>query len=115
MFVFTGLSHFTKMKHDFVRMVLAVFPRPLLVIYTTGVLEFLGAVGLMIPRFRSLATFCLIALLVAMFPANVMAARDHLSLGGKPATVLWLRAPMQILFIGVLMVVHPAVTEGRTI
>ena len=102
MFVFTSLSHFTKMKHDFARMVPSVFPRPLLVIYTTGMLEFLGAVGLLIPRFRSLAAFCLIALLVAMFPANVKAARDHLSLGGKAATTLWLRAPMQLLFIGLL-------------
>lgn len=102
MFVFTSLSHFTKMKHEFARMVPSVFPRPLLMIHATGVLEFLGGVGLLIPRFRSLAAYCLIALLIAMFPANVKAAREHLSLGGKPATTLWLRVPMQILFIGLL-------------
>jgi hypothetical protein len=34
-----------------------------------------------------------------MFPANVKAAQDGLTLGGNPATALWLRAPMQILFI----------------
>jgi uncharacterized membrane protein len=102
MFVFTAVSHFTPMKHDQARMVPRIFPRPLAVIYFTVVLEFLGAVGLVIPRFETLAEFCLIALLIAMFPANVKAAREHLTLGGRPATRLWLRLPMQVLFIGLL-------------
>lgn len=67
MFVFTGVAHCTKMKHDLACMVPSLFPRPLLVIYVTGVLEFLGVAGLLIPRSRSAAAFCLIALLVAMF------------------------------------------------
>ena len=102
MFLFTSLAHFTKMKHDLVRMVPRIFPRPLLVIYVTGVLEFLGVVGLLLPNFRAPAAFCLMVLLIAMFPANVKAARDHLVLRGKPATALWVRAPMQLLFIGLL-------------
>jgi uncharacterized membrane protein len=44
----------------------------------------------------------LIAMLVAIFPANIRAAREGLKVGGRPATRLWLRAPMQILFIGLL-------------
>jgi uncharacterized membrane protein len=102
MFVFTGIAHFNKMKRDLVRMVPAVFPRPMMLIYLTGVLEFMGAVGLLLPRFRSLAGICLIALLIAMFPANVNAALKSTTLAGKPATPLWLRAPMQVLFIGLL-------------
>ena len=102
MFVFTGIAHFNKMKHDLVRMVPAMFPRPMLLIYFTGVLEFMGAVGLLLPRFRALAGICLIALLIAMFPANVNAALKKTTLAGKPATPLWLRAPMQALFIGLL-------------
>jgi uncharacterized membrane protein len=102
MFLFTGLAHFTKMKHELARMVPDVFPRPLLVIYATGVLEFVGAAGLLLPKFRAAASFCLIVLLIAMFPANVKAARDRLTLRGKPATALWLRAPMQLLFTGLL-------------
>ena len=46
--------------------------------------------------------FCLILLLITMFPVNVKAARKHLQLVGKPATALWMRAPMQLLFIGLL-------------
>ncbi|MGC2182061.1 MAG: DoxX family protein [Terriglobales bacterium] len=102
MFVFTGIAHFNKMKHDLVRMVPAMFPRPMLLIYFTGVLEFMGAVGLLLPRFRALAGICLIALLIAMFPANVNAAFKKTTLAGKPATPLLLRAPMQALFIALL-------------
>ena len=102
MFVFTGIAHFNKMKRDLARTVPAIFPRPMLLIYFTGVLEFLGAVGLLLPRFRSLAGICLIALLIAMFPANVNAALKGTTLAGRPATPLWLRTPMQILFIGLL-------------
>ena len=102
MFVFAGIAHFNRLKHDLVRMVPSVFPRPMLLIYFTGVLEFMGAVGLLLPRFRSLAGICLIALLIAMFPANVSAALKGTTLARKPATPLWLRAPMQVLFIGLL-------------
>jgi uncharacterized membrane protein len=53
-------------------------------LYVTGVLEFLGAVGLLVAKLRSVAGICLIVLLVAMFPANVRAARERLPLRGKP-------------------------------
>ena len=102
MFVFTATAHFNKMKHDLAQMIPSSFPRPLLIVYITGVLELLGAAGLMLPQFRRLAGICLIALLVGMFIANVNAAQRGVTLRGKPPTPLWLRAPMQILFIALL-------------
>lgn len=102
MFAFTGVAHFNKIKYELERMVPAIFPKPMLMVYFTGVLELLGAAGLVIPRLRSLAGFCLILLLLVLFPANIKAAREKLTLVGKPATELWLRAPMQILFIALL-------------
>jgi uncharacterized membrane protein len=102
MFVFTGIAHFTKMKHDLARMVPRMFARPLMIVYITGALEFLGAAGLLLTTFRTLAGMCLIALLVAMFPANMRAAFNHLKLGERAATPLWLRAPMQLLFMALL-------------
>ncbi len=102
MFFFTGTAHFAKMKHDLVKMIPPFFPQPLLLVYVTGVLEFLGAVGLLLSRFRSLAGICLIVLLVGMFAANVNAALKGVTLRGRPVTALWLRAPMQLLFIGLL-------------
>jgi uncharacterized membrane protein len=102
MFVFTATAHFNKMKHDLARMIPAYFPRPLLLIYITGILELLGAAGLVLPEFRRLAGICLIALLVGMFVANVNAAQQGVTLRGKPPTPLWLRAPMQVLFVALL-------------
>jgi len=102
MLVFTGVAHFTKTKHDMAAMVPKAFPRPMLMVYFTGVCELLGAIGLLILKTREAAGVALIVMLVAMFPANVKAAREGLSIGGKVATALWLRAPMQILFIGLL-------------
>ena len=102
MFIFTATAHFNKMKHDLARMIPPYFPRPLLVVYITGVLALLGAVGLMLPAFHTLAGICLIALLVGIFIANVNAAQRGVTLRGKPPTPLWLRAPMQILFIALL-------------
>jgi len=103
MFVFTGIAHFNKMKHDLARMVPQVVPHPMLVIYLTGVLEILGAVGLLLPDLCSLAGICLAVLLIVMFPANVKADREKLLLAGRRATVLWLRLPMQLVFIGLLL------------
>jgi len=102
MFVFTGVAHFNKMRHDLARMIPAYFPQPMLIVYITGVCEFLGAAGLLIPRFRSLAATCLILLLIGMFTANINAALKGVTLGGKPVTPLGLRTPMQILFISLI-------------
>jgi uncharacterized membrane protein len=102
MFVFTATAHFNRMKHDLVRMIPAYLPRPLLIVYVTGILELFGAAGLMIPRFQRLAGICLIALLVGLFIANVNAAQKGITLRGKPATPLWLRFAMQVLFIALL-------------
>ena len=102
MFMFTATAHFNKMKHDLAQMIPPYFPHPLLLVYTTGVLELMGAAGLLLPQFRRLAGICLIALLVGMFAANINAAHKGVTLRGKPPTPLWLRAPMQVFFIGLL-------------
>lgn len=102
MFLFTATAHFNRMRHDLANMIPSFFPRPLLIVYVTGVLELLGAVGLLLPRFKSLAGICLIFLLIGMFVANINAALKSIMLRGKPATSLWLRTPMQLLFIVLL-------------
>jgi uncharacterized membrane protein len=102
MFLFTAVAHFNEMRHDMVKMVPPWVPAPEAVVAITGVLEILGAIGLMIPRTRRLAGMALILFLVAVFPANVHAAMNEVQFGGRPATALWLRAPMQLLFISLL-------------
>ena len=102
MLVFTGISHFTFMKEDFVHMIPPSIPRPRALVYFTGVCEIAGAVGLLLPEFRRAAAYALVAFFLAVLPANIHAARAGATLRGKPATNLWLRIPMQVLFIAVV-------------
>ncbi len=102
MFLFTGASHFTSMKYDFAAMIPPPLPNDLWVIYLTGVLEIAGTIGLLIPRTRKLAGICLVLLLVALFPANVYAALNEIPLRGEAPTPLWIRGPIQLLFMGMV-------------
>jgi uncharacterized membrane protein len=77
-------------------------PDGLWVIYLTGLFEIAGAVGLLVPRTRRLAGVLLVLLLVALFPANVNAIINEITLGGNDPTPLWFRAPMQLLYIGMV-------------
>jgi uncharacterized membrane protein len=100
MLLVTASAHFTRMKEDMIKMVPKQFPYPRQIVFVTGVLEILGAIGLLIPLTRVSASICLALLFVAMFPANVHAALKQVPLQGKAPTPLWLRIPMQVLFIG---------------
>ena len=103
MFLLTASAHWGKRRPDLIRMVPAAFPRPDLIITITGLLELLGAVGLLLPATAGAAAACLAALLVAMFPANVRAAQHHLTISGKAATGLPLRTFLQVVFIAALL------------
>ncbi len=102
MFLFTSTAHFTGMKHDLAATMPGPLPDGLWIIYLTGTFEIAGAIGLLVPRTRRLAGIGLILLLIAMFPANVNAALNDIPLGGGPPTPLWLRTPMQLLFIAMI-------------
>lgn len=103
MFLFTAASHFiARTREDLVRMVPPALPAPRLLVAATGVLELAGAIGLLVTGFVRIAAYALIALLVAMFPANVHAARAQLVVAGRPAMPLIARLPLQFFWIGVL-------------
>ncbi|MGC1968236.1 MAG: DoxX family protein, partial [Candidatus Acidiferrales bacterium] len=102
MFLFTGVAHFTRARHGMAHMVPRVCGNAMAMVYFTGVCEIAGAIGMLIPRTRTAAGVCLILLLIAMFPANVKAAREKLNVAGRPATPLVPRAVIQIVFIGLV-------------
>lgn len=99
LFVMTGAAHFI-VTEPMAQMVPPPFP-PVATVWVTGVLEILGAIGLLVPRTSTLAAWCLLALLVAMFPANIYAAIHHTGLGGHVdgPSYLWQRAPLQLLLL----------------
>jgi len=102
LFVFTGATHFTGMKHDYAAMLPGPLSDNLGIIYLTGALQIAGAVGLLVSRTRRLAGICLVLLLLAMFPGNVYAAVNEVPFRGEPPTPLWLRTPIQLFFIGIV-------------
>ena len=104
MFVFTATAHWGKGRGELIAMVPRVFPRPDLMVSATGVFETLGAVGLWIPPIAPFAAACLAILLIALFPANIRAAREGLAIGGRPATALPLRTLLQLVFLAALLV-----------
>ncbi|MEV3902763.1 DoxX family protein [Mycobacterium sp. NPDC050551] len=76
MFTMTGVAHFVPgMRRDMIAIVPPRLPAPGLLVTITGVLELLGAAGLLFPPTRVAAAVCLFLLMLAMFPANVHAAR----------------------------------------
>jgi len=99
--VVVGVLHFAE-PAGFVRIVPAWLPAPLALVYVSGVFEILGGASLLVRRVRRAASIGLVALYVAVFPANVNMAIHHISLDGVtqvPTPLLWLRLPFQALFI----------------
>ncbi|MBB5162163.1 DoxX family protein [Mycobacterium sp. AZCC_0083] len=76
MFTMTGVAHFVPaMRRDMIAIVPPRLPKPALLVTITGVLELLGAIGVLYPPTRVAAAVCLLALMLVMFPANVYASR----------------------------------------
>src|ERR1700679_3524719 len=76
MFVLTGVAHFVPpLRASLIAIVPPRLPAPALLVTLTGVLELLGAVGLLLPVTRVIAAWCLLRLMLAMFPANLYASR----------------------------------------
>lgn len=94
-FAFTGVMHFVR-PSMFEAIVPPSLPAPGTLVSISGVAELLGAFGLLIGSTRVLAAWGLLALLVAVFPANVFMAR-HAERFRRiaPAWALWARLPLQ--------------------
>lgn len=101
-FVAIGVMHFTH-ADVFVHIMPPALPAPLWLVWISGVCEIAGGIGLAIPATRTLAGWGLLALLVAVFPANIHMAINEVYL---PIDVpqsplgLWLRLPFQFVFAG---------------
>jgi len=78
-------------------------PNPEWLNVLSGLAEITLGVFVLEPRVRFLAAWGLIALLIAVFPANVYVALENVGVGGEPgagnAIASWIRIPFQALFI----------------
>jgi len=93
---FAGVMHFVSPK-GFERIVPKQLPSPRGLVYLSGVFEILGGVGLLFPFSQHLAAWGLVALFIAVFPANVNMAMNDLPLGKTklPRWAHWVRLPLQ--------------------
>ncbi|WP_123026032.1 DoxX family protein [Mycolicibacterium stellerae] len=113
MFLVTGVAHFVNpLRRDLIAIVPPKLPAlgPIaphvrgLLVTVTGVLELLGAVGLLYPPTRVAAAISLGVMMLAMFPANVYASRMP-SPPKSMTTALPLRTIEQFVFVGAALVV----------
>lgn len=99
-FLSAGASHF-KIPAKYIEMLPPSVPQRENIILVTGILEILGAIGLMIPRFSHVAGNALILFLICIFPANVHAAFARVEFGGgiNGPMLLFIRTPLQMILI----------------
>lgn len=107
MLLLTASAHWGKRRPDLIRMVPPSMPKPNWIVTATGWLEIAGAIGILIPVTSRIASICLALLLIAMFPANVRAAREGLTIGGKPVPNLLVRTLLQLIFLAAVILASP--------
>jgi uncharacterized membrane protein len=100
LYIIAGVMHFV-VPELYVQIVPPFLPGRLALVYLSGVAEIAVGIGLLIPRTRRYAAWATIALLVAIFPANVYMATHGVVIEGVPGggdpsqLVRWGRLPLQ--------------------
>jgi len=97
-FIIAGITHFTN-RDFFTSIVPPYLPWPVMLVYASGVAEIALGSLLLVPKTTEWAGWGLIALLIAVFPANIhMAMNPHLY-PATPRAALLLRLPLQAVFV----------------
>ena len=97
-FVVVGLNHFLNPRF-YIRIMPPYLPWHAQLVWLSGVFEVALGALVLIPRYRRLGAWGLIPLLIAIFPANIHMAVNADQYPDIPATALWLRLPLQGVFI----------------
>ena len=100
LYVVAGTLHFIK-PDAYLKIVPPYIPWHVAMVSVSGSFEILGGVGLLVPQMRRAAAWGLVALLIAVFPANVYMATNPIDAGvASIAPVLrWGRLPLQLILV----------------
>ena len=105
LYVVAGVTHFV-VPELYAQIVPPPLPFPLALVYLSGVAEVVLGVGLLFGRTRRYAAWGVVALLVAVFPANVYMATSDVVIQGTPGgnadpsdAVRWGRLPLQAVLV----------------
>ena len=103
-FVFVGLHHGID-PEPYLAIMPPYLPWHLELVYLSGVFEVLGGLGLLLKRTRRWAAWGLLALLVAVYPANIHMLVNDVYLPDMPEKrwLLWVRMPMQFVFAAAVL------------
>ncbi len=95
-----GGLHFVSWD-QFVRLIPPQLPYPKELVYISGFFEILGGIGLLVPSVSRAAAWGIIALFIAVFPANINQAINNIPIDGIPHNQLlyWFRLPFQAVLI----------------
>jgi uncharacterized membrane protein len=98
-FIVSGMNHF-RAPAIYIGMIPPWLPWPASLNLISGACEILGGIGILLPPVRILAGWGLIALLIAVFPANLhVALMGHMPGFSFSPLTLWLRLPFQAVLI----------------
>lgn len=103
MFLLTASAHWGKRRVDLIRMVPAKAGSAGTWVTLTGVAEIAIAIGIQLPRLAPWVAAIAIVMLCCLFPANLKAAREHLTIGRKPVLSAAPRFLIQLVFIAALI------------
>lgn len=103
MFLLTASAHWGKRRPDLIQMVPRAFGNPGIWVSLTGIAELLIVVGLQLPQTTRLTAVAAVVMLLCIFPANVRAARERLTIGGRNVLGVASRGLIQVIFIAAII------------
>jgi uncharacterized membrane protein len=100
-YIFGGLMHFARPDY-YMPMMPPYLPSHSALIFLSGLAELVLGIAVLIPTLRPLAAWGIIALLIAIFPANVHIALHNVPVFGAAEGAgiwNWVRLPLQLVLI----------------